>query len=146
MNDVISAVLGEKQRVLMEALADYNGCVDAARVFDADCKAVKFYVQTDESIPSYVQQPDRPTLGLARRVAVNALAIRELIDAAIAGDRDVVIDYKDREGERTSRTVSPISWRPSRYSRDGAMLIARDVEKNELRHFRLDRIERAEDA
>jgi predicted DNA-binding transcriptional regulator YafY len=85
------------------------------------------------------------TLSLARRVAVDAAAIRVVLTEAEPGDV-LVIEYKDRDGDLTTRKIrlgsrgihKPYRMWPEEY------ITAVDLEKDEPRTFRLDRIQRLE--
>lgn len=86
---------------------------------------------------------------VTKRVAVSPADIGDLAREASAASRlgevHLLLDYTDRNGDRTRRAVrDPVSLTPSNYSDAVMYFNALDVEKDEMRKFRLDRINRLE--
>ena len=106
---------------------------------------------SDESIwlqaaPEPDATPEPRTLGLARRVAVSPLAIKTLIEDAYRRGGGVRIDYVDAMGERTyERLIDPKNAFHTRGYSTNEYVTAYDYKRGEMRSFRLDRIQRAED-
>lgn len=143
MSDVISAVLGDKQRILMEALADYNKNVEAARVLNPNAN----YTTLRIDLPAH--QADtfvRPIV--SKRVAVSQTDILNWMLEIEGQGEAVKIDYEDSNGTLTRDRVITVSQIQNR-GRGGSryrpvMVVAWDVQKGELRNFVLTRIQRVE--
>lgn len=75
-------------------------------------------------------EPDIPALVLA----YNEAALR----LAIARDETVDFAYVDAEGDKTTRWVQPTEIKSVR---TGTLLVAKDLDVDEVRNFRLDRIQ-----
>ena len=87
-------------------------------------------------------------LSAAKSVAVSrqdieALA-REACDSRPMDEVRLLVDYRDAHGVETRRAIDPIRVTASRWEPDTFYLLSRDIEKDETRQFRLDRITRLE--
>lgn len=92
--------------------------------------------------------PHTPRSVPVRLVGVEPDSILLIIEAALHAKGRVAITYVDSKGVRTYRTVEPykIDQRPAGFGFQEKYLIARDIDKDELRTFKLTNIERCENA
>lgn len=65
------------------------------------------------------------------------MTAEEAIAEAARNLRTVILTYVDEKGETTTREVEPYSYRPGK---ETARFMAFDIEKGQIRGFRLDRI------
>ncbi len=105
----------------------------------------------DQEQLSKSEPEDKPTLGLARKVAIGPDDIRTLVSEYLNADDLLRIDYRDGDGVLTTgRLIEPKStFATSRHmGRELAEVVhylrAYDCGRGEIRTFRIDRIERAE--
>lgn len=147
MSDVISAVLGEKQRVLMEALADFNKNVIAAKALDPEGKYATLYLSTDGSTGRLRAPRERSIV--SKRVAVSQKDILNWLLEIEGGEEEVLLDYEDSNGNvtkdrmiRVTRVENQRNMGLSRYR--PTMVVAWDIEKQAVRNFVLSRIQRVE--
>ena len=89
-------------------------------------------------------EPQATPPPLARRVAVSLSGIKALLEEAIQKDATVEIDYEDAEGNSTTRLILPKSISEPRGFGRYQYVSTFDLDKNEPRSFRLDRIEQVE--
>ncbi len=89
------------------------------------------------------EQAERPTLGLARRVAVAPNDIKALVKENLDNGRLLRIDYRSREGMLTTNRLIEPKFVDTTIN-GNSYLRAYDFGRSEQRTFRVDRIERAE--
>lgn len=90
--------------------------------------------------PSLADTAAEVTRELLSRTAVGEPAIRQMIEHAIRGDREVEITYTDTNGVTTVREIEPFRFRDGR---EGELVESFDKLRGQVRNFRLDRIKRA---
>lgn len=112
----------------------------------AAAQAIQLAERVDAFLGPVREAPlDTPSLNLAVRVAVEPVAIRRLVEDAAKAGWTLVIDYIDARGDKSCRRVIPSERGIFKTHVFGEGMIAtRDLDKNEPRTFRIDRIQRAE--
>jgi predicted DNA-binding transcriptional regulator YafY len=123
---------------------------DALDAGTAAAQAVKLYTIALGDVEREASELSRPIA--TRFVGVDPDSIENILRIAIGASAPVRIDYTDSEGHTTrNRLIRPLALRSpttirGRVAVPGATVLVQsiDVDKDEVRHFRLDRIERVE--
>ena len=123
--DAADAVRGELAKAASELVVRYGLAGE-----------VKLTVEGEPLLPA---ADAGNTLGLTRRVGVDAEGIGAILRDAVDLQGVVEIEYRDQSGTHTTRRIEP-----SGFDRDDSRVFGYDHLRNERRTFRLDRIMRAE--
>jgi proteasome accessory factor C len=95
----------------------------------------------DKIVAALGADPTQQGLQIAAAVG-DDVSIARVVNEAVAGRRRLAMEYyKPNEDELSRRTIEPYALFNGR---EGWYVAAVDVEKDDLRHFRLDRIKQAE--